>query len=463
MSEPESTSQEVLAPRPGEVLGQPNFRKYMIGAFMGYNGLLMETFALGWDLYDRTGEPAKIGMIGLVQVVPVMLLALPAGHIADMFDRRKVLLVAQTLIVLATFSLAMVSWLTPHTVIWPLYVCLLFSAIGRAFAGPTRSALVPLLVPARLLPSAIKWTSGVFQSTVIIGPALAALIIWLANNSSSEFWKSHSAMPVYFLTSALCLGFWISVYLLDVPPAVRTYKAMSISSLLEGLKFVIETRIILASTLLDMFAVLLGGAVALLPVFAKDVLHNGPFNEQAMLGAMKIAPAVGALIMSVAIMRTRMLNRAGRALLWSVAMFGVCTIVFGLSTSFWLSLVMIGLTGAFDMVSVIVRHTLVQTMTPDALRGRVSAVNGLFIGISNELGDVESGFVAQWLTALYLPVLAAPGSQHTQEQIREAVVKASMLTVTAGGVGTILVVIAVMFFAPGLLKLGRLEDMARKD
>ncbi len=463
MSEPVTTSSEEPAPKPGEVLQQPNFRRYMIGAFMGYNGLLMETFALGWDLYDRTREPGKIGMIGLVQVIPVMLFALPAGHIADMFDRRKVLLAAQTVIVLATFSLAMVSWIAPHDVIWPLYLCLLVSAIGRAFAGPTRSALVPLLVPARLLPSAIKWTSGVFQSTVIIGPALAAMIIWMGRNSSSEYWKAHAAMPVYFLTSALCLGYLLAVYSLKLAPAVRTYKAMSVASLLEGLKFVIQTRVILASTLLDMFAVLLGGAVALLPVFAKDVLHNGAFGEEAMLWALRVAPAVGGLIMSVAIMRTKMLNRAGRALLWSVAMFGVCTIVFGLSTSFWLSLIMIGLTGAFDMVSVIVRHTLVQTMTPDALRGRVSAVNGLFIGISNELGDVESGFVAQWLTALYLPVLAAPGAVHTQEQIREAVVKASMMTVAWGGVGTILVVIAMMFVAPGLLKLGRLEDMARKD
>jgi MFS family permease len=223
---------------------------------------------------------------------------------------------------------------------------------------------------------------------------------------------------------------------------------MSLQSLMEGLKFVIQTRIILAAVLLDMFAVLFGGAVALLPVFAKDVLGGGP----AMLGAMRAAPAVGALIMSVIIIRTNMLNKAGKALLLSVAMFGVVTIVFGFSTSFWLSIIMLGLSGAFDMVSVIIRHTLVQTMTPDALRGRVSAVNGLFVTISNEMGDVESGFVAKWLAMVFISL------GHTEN----AVAYGSMATVVLGGFGTIAVVIVVMYIAPGLIKLGKLEDMARK-
>lgn len=388
-----------------------DFRRFLFGHFFASLGTQMQTVAVGWYLYERTDSTLALGGVGLAQILPIMLLTLPAGHYADRHDRKAILRGALALSAISSLGLAAVSHV--HGAVWLIYVFLILNGIGRAIAAPARDALAPQLLDVDLLGNAATWRSGMFQLASVLGPAAGGLIIGLLN----------SATPAFALTA-----FSILVFIILVSPVKPRHfqpgnRRPIRETLVEGIRFIWRTRILIATISLDLFAVLLGGATMLLPVYARDILHVGARE----LGWMMAAPSIGAVLMAIPLAR-RPLQRAGKAMLWSVAAFGAATIVFGLSRSFMLSLMMLVLIGAFDMVSVVIRSTLVQVLTPDELRGRVGAVNALFIGTSNELGGFESGAVA----ALIGPVAA----------------------VVAGGVGSILVVFGVAAVWPEVRRYG---------
>lgn len=418
-----STENQVETHDPYAALRLPDCRHYLAGSFAASMGLQMQTVAVGWDLYERTGDPLALGLIGLVQIVPVVALTLPAGHLADQADRRRILLTANLLLCLCSLGLALISWWSGP--VWLVYAALFAIGVVRAFQGPVRSAFLPQIVPKERFSNAITWSSSSFQFASVCGPAIAGLLIALFK----------SATLVYLLDAMTMLLFFSMVLSIRRPPFVPSGKNATFASLAAGGRFVWNTKIVLAAITLDMFAVLLGGAVALLPIYAKDILGVGPSG----FGWMRAAPAVGALTMSLVIAHRPPMQKAGKALLWAVAGFGVATIIFGVSRLFWLSLLMLFFTGVFDNISVVVRHTLVQTLTPDAMRGRVSAVNGLFIGLSNELGDFESGFAAKLFGQFLAPQAAA------------------MTAVVSGGVGTLVVVAAVALIWPQVRKFGALD------
>ncbi|MCE9590688.1 MAG: MFS transporter [Planctomycetes bacterium] len=409
---------------PYAVLRLRDFRLFLIGSTTSWVALMMQSTTIGWDIYERTGEPLALGLVGLVQIIPGVLLALPAGHAADRYDRRKVLLVSQALLLLCSAGLIASSvWKLPLIF---MYACLFAVGVSRALMGPAKSALLPRLVPRELFGRAVTWNSTCFQACAFIGPGLAGGLIWL----------THGATTAYVVDAVCTLAFIASLLSLrvDTKPTGNT-ESISLASLAAGFRFVWSRKILLAAITLDMFAVLLGGAVALIPVYAKDILRVGP----AGLGTLNAAPAIGALVMSLALAHRRPIEKAGRALLWTVIGFGAATVVFGLSRSYALSLAMLFLTGVFDMVSVVVRHTLVQLLAPDDMRGRISAVNSIFIGLSNELGGFESGFVA---TLFGSSANLAHGPT---------------VSVVSGGIGTILVVLLVWRLWPQLVRFGRLD------
>jgi MFS family permease len=398
-----------------------DYRLYAVGGLIGALGSQMFNVAVGWELYERTNSAWALGMVGLVQALPVIGLALPAGHLADRHDRRIIFLIAQFIAVLLLLFLTFLSY-NNAPVSW-FYIVLGLQATSNAISGPARVALLPQLVPVEALANAVTWNSSRFQFASTIGPALGgfAIAIWQV------------AWPIYLIATlaALILG----VFLIPLKPRPVERQITDESpwqSLSAGVRFVRGNPIILATITLDMFAVLLGGATMLLPIFAKDILHVGPQG----LGWLRAAPAVGALAMGLTLAHLPPMRRAGHNLLWAVIGFGLATIVFGLSKNFWLSFLMLALTGAFDNVSVVVRHTLVQVLTPPYMQGRVSAVNSVFIGSSNQIGEFESGVAATFLG----PVVA----------------------VVAGGIGTILVVLGAAAIWPQIKALGSLEDAARE-
>ncbi|MCE9614360.1 MAG: MFS transporter [Lentisphaerae bacterium] len=400
---------------PYAALRHRHYLRYAVGGTLANIGGAMQSVAVGWDLYERTGSAMALGGVGLVQVLPIILLAVPAGHLADRLDRRRIMLTAQAVVATGSVGLALLSWAGGSVA--SVYTCLALAAIARAFGGPASSAFWPGLVPAEAYSNAVTWRSGGFQVASVLGPALAGLLIG---------WQ-HRAVPAYLMDAALTLIFWLNVYQIPPRPVVPHPEPASWRSLLAGFGFLWRTKVLLAAVSLDMFAVLLGGATALLPIYAKDILHVGPVG----FGLLRAAPAAGAVIMTLMIAHHPPTSRAGPAMLWSVVGFGVATVVFGLSQSFWLSLVALALTGALDNISVVVRHSLLQLQTPDAMRGRVNAVNSVFISCSNELGAFESGTVA----AMFGPVVS----------------------VVAGGLGTLAVVAAVALLCPPLRRLRHLR------
>jgi MFS family permease len=407
-----------------------DYRLFLIGHVTSALGVQMQTVAVGWQLYERTGSAFALGMVGLVQFLPMLSLALPAGHSADRFDRRRVLMLASVLAALSSLGLTIVSLNDGSTTL--IYLCLLMSGVARAYQGPARASMVPLLVPRELFPNAVSWGVSGFELASLTGPALGGLLIALF----------HGATIVYLAGCATSLFYVFMVGSMTR----RSYRAhppdgsadgapaegLTLDSLAAGFRYVAKTKLLLAAMTLDLFAVLFGGAVALLPIYAKDILRVGPTG----LGWLQAAPSIGAVLMAVTSTHLPPLRKAGKTLLWSVVGFGAATIIFGLSTSFWLSFFMLFLTGAFDNVSVVVRQTLVQILTPDQMRGRVSAVNGMFINASNEMGRFESGALA----ALTGPVFS----------------------VVTGGIGTIVVVAGVSVIWPELREFGRL-DMESKQ
>lgn len=392
---------------------------FAVGALLANTSHAMQETAVGWELYERTGSPVPLALIGLVQALPVFLLALPAGHAADRFERRRIAILMQLVMAISSVGIAFLS----HTSgpINAFYLCLFVGACARSFNFPAQSSLLPQLVPLEVFANAVTWRSSGFHLASVLGPVLAGWII-----------VSHKATtPIYFINAALMIGFALCLMALRTRQKVAASpEPLTLHSALAGVRFVWNTKVILATITLDMFAVLFGGATALLPIFAKDILHVGP----AGYGWLRAMPGIGAIVMAVFIAHGPP-RRAGVTLLWAVAGFGVATIVFGLTRWFWLSLWMLFMTGAFDQISVVVRHTLVQVLTPDAMRGRVSAVNSAFITTSNELGAFESG------------VLAALGG--------------AVFSVVFGGVGTIVVVALAALAWPQLRRLGPLQPSAQ--
>lgn len=428
----EQLSQSPLSPRRGRrdpysALRFRDYQLYSVGGLVAIIGNQVQGVAVGWELYERTRDPWSLGLVGLVQAAPVILLALPAGQIADRFDRRRIVLAMELLLMLCWLGLAALSYTRGPLLLF--YGCLLLDGVAHTFAGPARSALLTQLVPPDVLPNAAIWNSSRWQIGSMIGPALGGGAVALCKIHTPQWGYA----PVYGFAVLCSMVLMLFLLQLRPRPQQRESEPASWQTLLAGLRFVRDNKIILATITLDMFAVLLGGATTLLPVFASDILRVGPQG----LGWLRAAPAVGALAMALALAMLPPLRRAGTALLWAVAGFGAATVVFGLSKNLWLSLAMLALTGALDNISVVVRHTLVQVLTPDHMRGRVSAVNSVFIGTSNELGGFESGAAAKLLG----PVAA----------------------VVLGGVGTIAVVAFVARAWPQIRSLHSLEDAARQN
>ncbi|MDQ2730398.1 MAG: MFS transporter [Armatimonadota bacterium] len=412
------------SPEPHDPYAALKYRDYVlyaVGSNIATIGRQMTSLAVAWDLYVRTHQVLSLAWLGLVHGLPIILFALPAGHIADRLDRKMLVLVGQVVTLISVLGLAAVSYFQAPIAL--VYVCLFISSLAGAFSGPARSALLPQLLPERLLANAVTWNTSVFQVASMIGPAVGGFALEIRHG---EAW------PVYLMDCATQLVFFACIALVQGRrPIAGKREPVTLQSLAAGIHFVRDNRIILATITLDLFAVLLGGAVMLLPVYAKDILHVGPSG----LGWLRAAPAAGALIMAAILTHRPPMQRAGLTMLCAVAGFGAATIVFGLSHSFWLSLSMLFLTGVFDNISVVVRHTLVLIMTPDEMRGRVSAVNNIFITASNDIGDFESGLVAHLLN----PVLS----------------------VVTGGIGTLLVVLAVALAWPQVRRFGPLQAPTR--
>ncbi len=412
---PADTPALATAHDPYAALRFRDFRLLMAGRFTAQIGEMMVSTAVGWELYERTGDALALGLVGLVQVIPVISLSLIGGYVADRYNRRQIALISQVILMALSAALTVLS-LTQGAL--PLvYIVLALIGVARAFNNPAESALTPQTVPPAYFANAATWNSSVWQFASILGPALGGLIIGATGGAAAVYFANVLAGSALVIALLLIRSPQRDFASRDEPPLV---------ALRNGWRFLRDTRIILAAITLDMFAVLFGGAVFLLPVFAKDILHV----DATGLGILRAAPSVGALTMALALAQRPPFSRAGYTLLWAVAGFGVATIVFGLSQNFWLSLAMLALAGMLDMISVVVRHTLVMLRTPEAMRGRVSAVNAMFIGASNELGGFESGVAASLLG----PVGA----------------------VVFGGIGTILVVIGVSRWSPELRRLGKL-------
>jgi MFS family permease len=407
---------EVERHDPYRALRDAGFRRYLSGNLIGTLGSQMQAVAVGWELYERTHSALALGLTGLVQFLPMILFFLPVGHIVDRFDRRTVVLAALAGQSLAAIGLAGVS--AAEGPVPLIYLLLFLSGTARALLGPAKGALLPAIAPAAAFESAVAWNSGTWQLAEVMGPAAGGALLALTRNPAL----------VYLAHALLALGFLLLLLGVRARTALRTAPSISIDSLLEGARYVRRTRILFAAITLDLFAVLLGGAVVLLPVYAKDILHVGP----AGLGWLLAAQSIGAVATTLMLAHLPPLRHAGPVLLRAVALFGLATIVFGLSRSYWLSLLALAVAGAADSVSVVIRLTLSQLGTPDRLRGRVSAIHSLFIGTSNELGNFESGALA---------ALAGP-----------------VVSVVAGGVGTLAAVGLVALKWPEIRRLGRLEE-----
>jgi MFS family permease len=357
-----------------------NFSLYLVARFVATLAVQMQSVAVGWQVYALTNDPLDLGLIGLAQFLPFVVLVLPAGQIADRHDRRLILALCYAVELLCAGLLLSFTWLGLK-IAWPIFGVLVLFGCARAFAMPTGQAITPNLVPREDFGNAVALNSSTFHVATIVGPALGGWI-YVAGPGA-----------VYLCVS---LGLAVSVALMlavRLPAVLRSPEPATWHTVLEGLRFVRSRPVVLGAISLDLFAVLFGGATALLPIFARDVLATGPEG----LGLLRTAPAVGAATTAIALAFFPILHHVGRWMFAGVAVFGVSIIVFGLSTDFLLSFGALAVLGAGDMVSVYIRHMLIQLETPDEIRGRVSAVNAVFIGASNELGEFESGVTAAWL------------------------------------------------------------------
>ncbi|GAA0847845.1 MFS transporter [Cupriavidus pauculus] len=404
------------ANEPDTVFRDPAFRHFWFARLCTTIGYQIFTVAVGWQMYDLTRDPFMLGMVGLVQFLPSIVLMLMSGHVADRFDRRIIVRTCQIAEAAIALSMAVASlsgWVTSE------HIFFFVAAIGgcRAFETPTLQALLPSVVTPRMLPRAVALSSSAAQTAIIIGPALGGF--------------AYVAGPgvVYAISATLFAIAAALVFTLKLRQAAQRLTApVSVKTLFAGFAYIRSHQVLLGAVSLDLFAVLLGGATALLPIYARDILHTGPWG----LGLLRSSPAIGALVTALWLARHPLNRRVGRVMFGAVAIFGVATMVFGVSTWLPLSMGALVILGASDMISVVVRQTLVQLDTPDDMRGRVGAVNSVFIGASNQLGEFESGVTA----ALLGPVGA----------------------VLLGGAGTLLVVAAWMKLFPQLTNRDRLHD-----
>jgi MFS family permease len=417
--EPVASLEASVRHDPYAALRYGDFRFLIFGRFIASLGEQMVSVAIGWELYERTQSAFALGLVGLVQVLPVILLVFISGHVADRFNRKRIVVITQFLLGVCSLGLALLSVTQGSLVL--VYLCLLMVGVLRAFNNPAASTLLPQTVPPEVFTSAATWSSSAWQFAAVLGPAIGGLMIAIFK----------SAAEVFLLDAIAAMVFAVLVIRIHGRQIATSKASASLETLSAGFKFIWNTKTILAAITLDMFAVLFGGATALLPVYAKDILQVGPEG----LGWLRTAPSVGALGMVLLTAHLPPFRRAGYTLLWAVIGFGVATIIFGVSTSFPLSLAMLVLLGAFDNISVVIRSTLLLALTPDEMRGRVSAVNSVFIGMSNELGAFESGVAAGLLNS---PILAVVG----------------------GGIGTIIVVLWVMWQWPPIRRLGSLASLS---
>jgi MFS family permease len=369
------------------LLRNADFTRYVGARFLGSLAVQMQTVAVGWQVYEATRRPLDLGLIGLSQFLPFILLILPAGHFADTRDRRSILVGCHALLLVCAMLLLGFAKQGLSSAL-PVFAVMTLFGIARAFAMPASQALLPNLVDREHFGTAVAFNSSLWQVTTIVGPALGGLL-YLAGPATVYGTVTALLAIAVLLLATLKRGGESSAEKPLSPPLDR-------NALFEGLRFVRQRRPVLGAISLDLFAVLFGGATALLPVFAADVLHVGPTG----LGWLRAAPGIGAAVCGLVLSANPVTRHVGRWMFGGVIVFGIATLAFGVSKSFWVSLAALTVLGAGDMVSVYIRHLLVQLETPDAIRGRVSAVNAVFIGASNELGEFESGVVAAWLGAV---------------------------------------------------------------
>ena len=385
-----------------------DFRRYQLARLLVIVGAEAQAVAVAWQIYAITHRAIDLGYTGLALFLPGIVFLIVSGHTADRYDRRHVILVCYALQCVCTGTLFYLSWIGTQRVA-PLFAVLFLIGTGRAFSGPASSALLPHLVPKEDFVNAVAWGASVFQLADFIGPALGGLLFTLplARWLPAPF-GAHLAggAIVYAFTLIMLLGFLLLIASLSVRPGRQEKRSMSAETLLAGFRYMWRKKLLLGVTTLDLFAVLLGGAVALLPIFAENILHSGPSG----LGILRAAPAFGALTVSILLTTRPMKHHAGKRMLFCVALFGAATVVFGLSRNMALSLASLFVVGAADMVSVIVRSSMLQLATPESMRGRVSAVNSLFIGASNEFGSFESGVTAQWWGAVPAVIVGGVGA-----------------------------------------------------
>jgi MFS family permease len=369
---------------PYEALRVPNFRRFIASLMAMTVATQIQAVVVAWQIYDLTRDPLSLGLIGLAEAIPFIGVALFAGHVADRHNRLRISLAALTVLFVCSVILLGFT-LSPGIItrgrVWPIYLVIFISGIARSFLQPARSALGAELVPRRLYPNAVTWRSSTWQFATVVGPALGGLLYGFG-----------SATAAYGADAVIMAASVASLAAMRHPPRSGPPSTESLfDSLTTGIRFVRSQPIILGALSLDLFSVLFGGAVALLPVFAAEILHVGPQG----LGVLRAAPAAGAVLMSVLLAHLPPFRRAGRTLLMSVAIFGITMVGFGLSREFLLSIALLAASGMADTVSVVIRSTLLQVLTPDHLLGRVSAVNAVFIGSSNEIGAFESGTAAR--------------------------------------------------------------------
>jgi len=379
-----------------------DFRFYSAARLVGIMGAEAQAVGVAWQVYQITHSALALGYTGLALFLPGLFFVLPAGHVADRYDRRTVILTCYTVQALAT---ALLLNLALHGTrnIWLIYAILFLIGTGRCFSGPASSALVPMLVPKGHFVNAVTWGATIFQIANATGPMLGGLLFTVALPLRAG--RLRGAPLVYSSTLLMLVGFIVLISRVKPRPSTEK-KGFTVETMLAGLRYVIGTRLLLGSISLDLFAVLLGGAASLMPIFASDILHEGASG----LGLLRAMPSLGALTISLTMLAFPLKRRAGKTMLLCVGLFGAATVVFGLSHVLWLSCVALVVIGATDMISVVVRSSILQLATPPEMRGRVSSVNWLFLGASNELGEYESGLTAHWWGAVRAVVIGGVAS-----------------------------------------------------
>jgi MFS family permease len=373
----------------------PSFVLFEIARFLIVAAVEMQAVAVGWQVYEITKRPLDLGLVGLAQFLPGILLFPISGHASDRFDRRTVLTSCYAGFAVCFALLLTLAQRGLHSVT-AIYAVLILLGMVRSFNSTASRSILPLLVSEEHFPNAVAWNASIFQAATILGPSFGGLL----------YTASHGPSAVYAIAMLTAIGAMITTFRIKPEVKARPREPMTFKTIFAGLHYIWKRKLILGAISLDLFAVLLGGAVALLPVYAREILRTGPWG----LGLMRTAPGVGAAIMAVLLAHRPLRGKSGPILLWAVAGFGVFTIIFGVSHSLAISLAALLLLGASDMISVIIRATLVQLATPDEMRGRVNAVDMVFIGTSNELGQFESGVTAQWFGTVPAVILGGVGT-----------------------------------------------------